>query len=240
MTHRGLLLTIALPLVAACAHANKSAAAAAPAPEPAVATAPQPAAPAPPACTADDQCSAKELCVSGRCVPITPELAECRASAHFDFDRSDVRRVDQPMLQRMARCLNALPQETTLVEGNCDERGTVQYNIALGFRRAHAVAAYMEDLGVSSGTLSEVSYGKELPACTDATESCWAMNRRADVERGAKAKDVAARVRTDERRESAKASAATAKTSTGTHRTHGRTPPREQPAATPPATAPAR
>ncbi len=185
MTSRGSSLIVALPLAAACAHSTKNAAAdAASAAAPAVEAVPVVAsAPAGRSCSSDDQCGAKELCVSQRCVAITPELAECRATAHFDFDRSDVRREDQPSLQRAARCFTALSGERAEVEGNCDERGTEQYNIALGFRRAHSVATYLQDLGVPAKGVSEVSYGKERPVCTDVSEACWARNRRADVAR---------------------------------------------------------
>ncbi len=183
MTLRGLAVITALPLAAACAHSNKNAAAETPPAAMSAETTPasQEPAPAARACSSDDQCSASELCVRSQCVAITPQLAECRGSAHFDFDRSDVRQADQPMLQRAARCFAALQGERAEVEGNCDDRGTEQYNIALGFRRAHAVAKYLEDLGVPAAGVSEVSYGKERPLCTDATESCWARNRRADV-----------------------------------------------------------
>ncbi len=241
---RWICVAAAVPLFAACAHSSKNVAAEAPPPAPAVAAAPVVAAapavaPAPQACTADEQCSAKELCVSSRCVGITPFLTECQASTHFDFDRSDLHSADLPRLQRVARCLNALPEQRALVEGNCDERGTVQYNIALGFRRAHEVAKYLEDLGVRSGDLSEVSYGKELPLCTDSTESCWAMNRRADVNKGAEAKDVASRVRADERRERASGTPA-ASGDGGTASAHGRRPPSKQQAATPSSSAPSK
>jgi peptidoglycan-associated lipoprotein len=199
------LVLAAVPLAAACAHEKPAVAAAPepPAPPPAAAPAPPPA-PEPMACAGDDQCGAKQLCISSRCEDITAAMDACRApGVHFDFDRSDLHPGDLPKLQRAARCLNALPEERTLVEGNCDERGTAQYNIALGFRRAHAVAGYLEGLGVPKTQLSEVSYGKELPLCADHTETCWAENRRADVERGAEPKDVTAMLRADEKREKA-------------------------------------
>lgn len=212
MTIRAWVLTAGVPLAAACSHASQAAKAEAPppvasaAPEPA--SAPVPAAPMVRSCSGDEQCATNELCLSGSCAAITAGLSECKTSAHFDFDRAEVHPNDLPSLRRAARCLNALPEEKTLIEGNCDERGTVQYNVALGFRRAHATAKYMEDLGVPAGRVSEVSYGKELPLCTDSTESCWSMNRRADVTPGAKAKDVAGKIRADERREGSKRTAA--------------------------------
>lgn len=196
----------ALPLVTACAHAAKQTAAApppAPVATPVAAATPAapPAAPAPAACGGDDQCSARELCLSSRCVAITPALPECHASAHFDLDRSVLHPADLPALRRVARCLAALPQEHALVAGNCDARGTAEYNIALGFRRAHATARYLEELGVPAAALSEVSYGKELPLCDASTDACWATNRRTDVTPGAAPRDVAALTRADERRE---------------------------------------
>lgn len=183
MTNRAGYLAAAICVLGACSHASRAAKAEASAP-PAVAASPATdvaSTSATRTCSADDQCGANELCVSSTCVAITPELAECRSSAHFGFDRSDLLPQELPTLQRDARCLNALPGLKALVEGNCDERGTAQYNIALGFRRAHAVGKYLEDLGIAQARLSEVSYGKERPVCTESTEACWSQNRRADV-----------------------------------------------------------
>jgi peptidoglycan-associated lipoprotein len=67
------------------------------------------------------------------------------------------------------------------VQGNCDERGTTQYNVALGARRAEAAKKYLSDLG-AAGSIDTVSYGEEKPLCTEATEACWAKNRRADFQ----------------------------------------------------------
>ncbi len=185
MTMRAWSLVAASTLVAACAHSSKTARAESPpAPAPIATPAAGPDAGEARACSADGQCGANELCVSSRCVAITDDLAECRASAHFDFDRSDLQASDLPRLQRTARCMSALSGERARIAGNCDDRGAEQYNIALGFRRAHSVAAYLEDLGVPAPQLSEVSYGKERPVCTDPTEACWARNRRADVIEG--------------------------------------------------------
>ncbi|HUL59113.1 MAG TPA: OmpA family protein [Anaeromyxobacteraceae bacterium] len=205
-------LAAVVPLAASCAHTRKEAKAEAPPPAPVAAVTPPPAPVAPPAvmpaapeertCTGDAQCDASELCVASKCIAITAGVAECTTpSVHFDFDRADLHPADLPELQRAARCLKALPPERTLVEGNCDERGTVEYNLALGLRRAHSVTKYLEDVGVPAAQLQAVSYGKELPVCTTSAESCWAQNRRADVSRGAEPKDVTAMIRADERRE---------------------------------------
>lgn len=204
------LAAVALPLFTACSHAKPAVKAEAPAsPPPMAMTAPaeaplSPALPAARSCISDDQCDARELCVSAKCTAITPQLAECKeVSAHFDYDRADLQDVDLPVLQRIARCFQALPPEPTLVSGNCDERGTVAYNIVLGLRRAHAVARYLERLGVPEKQLTEVSYGKELGICDQHDEACWLQNRRADVARGEHARDVAALIRADEQRERA-------------------------------------
>lgn len=205
-------LAAAIPLFAACSHAKAVTKTEPPMSTPPIAeaTPAEPAAPAPvppaatPTCSADDQCGATELCISSKCAAITPELAECRkVSAHFDFDRYTLHPADLPALQREARCLEALPAEPTLVSGNCDERGTVAYNIVLGLRRAHTVARYLERLGVPEQRLTEVSYGKELGICSAENERCWSMNRRTDVARGEKARDVAALIRADEQKERA-------------------------------------
>jgi len=65
------------------------------------------------------------------------------------------------------------------IDGNCDERGTVEYNLGLGEHRAHAAMAYLVGLGVPAARLSMTSYGKEKPVCTESVESCWVRNRRA-------------------------------------------------------------
>jgi peptidoglycan-associated lipoprotein len=98
---------------------------------------------------------------------------------HFDFDKSDVRESDKAVLAAIADFMKAYSQANVKVEGNCDERGTVEYNLALGDRRANAAMTYLAGLGVSSSRLSTVSFGKEKPICTEATESCWGKNRRA-------------------------------------------------------------
>jgi peptidoglycan-associated lipoprotein len=97
---------------------------------------------------------------------------------HFDYDKSDIKEGDKPVLVAIADFMKAHPQANIMVEGNCDERGTIEYNLALGERRAHAGMAYLVGLGVPSAHLTTISYGKEKPLCKDATETCWAENRR--------------------------------------------------------------
>jgi peptidoglycan-associated lipoprotein len=99
-------------------------------------------------------------------------------TVHFDFDKYDVLENDKPTLQRQATWLGKYPQVRVTVEGHCDERGTREYNIALGARRANAVKEYLVSLGVSSARVDTISYGKERPVCSESTEDCWAQNRR--------------------------------------------------------------
>jgi peptidoglycan-associated lipoprotein len=96
----------------------------------------------------------------------------------FDTDRYDLSAEAQSQLQKQAAWLKQYPDIRGTIEGHCDERGTREYNLALGERRANAVANYMTALGVDAGRLSVISYGKERPQCTDSNEACWAQNRR--------------------------------------------------------------
>ena len=145
----------------------------APAPAPEVAPAPQP-------CTRDDDCDASSLCLDSRCVPITAGMEACSVSrVHFDFDSSVLREDDLTTLRRMARCLKAKARTHLTIEGNADERGTAEYNLLLGQRRAVAVEKYLETLGVDSEQVRTISYGYEKPLCAAHNEECWQQNRRA-------------------------------------------------------------
>jgi peptidoglycan-associated lipoprotein len=101
---------------------------------------------------------------------------------HFDYDKSDVRAEDQPILQADASALKQIfsldPNFIVQIEGNCDERGSAEYNLALGDRRAAAAKEALISMGVPGDKLKTISYGKERPLCTDATEDCYARNRR--------------------------------------------------------------
>lgn len=99
-------------------------------------------------------------------------------TVHFDFDKYDVRDEDRTTLQRQAAWLAKYPSVRVTVEGHCDERGTREYNLALGARRANAVKEYLVSIGVSSARIDTISYGKERPICSESTEDCWAQNRR--------------------------------------------------------------
>jgi len=110
-------------------------------------------------------------------------LAKQVQDVHFDYDKSDIRSEDQPVLQQDATALKQIfsldPSFVVTIEGHCDERGSAEYNIGLGDRRASATKDALAALGVPADKLKTISYGKERPLCTDADESCYARNRRA-------------------------------------------------------------
>ena len=99
-------------------------------------------------------------------------------TVHFDYDKHEIMDSDHAVLQRQASWLAKYPSVRVTVEGHCDERGTREYNLALGARRANAVKEYLVSLGVAAGRLETISYGKERPMCTESSESCYAQNRR--------------------------------------------------------------
>jgi peptidoglycan-associated lipoprotein len=98
---------------------------------------------------------------------------------HFDFDKSDIRTGDSEKLGKNAAALKKFDFLRITIEGHCDERGTVEYNLALGERRAQAAYDYLVSLGVPAERLKTVSYGKEVPVCSESSEECWQRNRRA-------------------------------------------------------------
>jgi peptidoglycan-associated lipoprotein len=98
---------------------------------------------------------------------------------NFDFDRYDLRPDAKAILNNHAAWLKAHPSAKVVVEGHCDDRGTSEYNLALGAKRAETVRRYLLDLGASPNTLSNISYGEELPLCKEQNAACWAKNRRA-------------------------------------------------------------
>jgi peptidoglycan-associated lipoprotein len=98
---------------------------------------------------------------------------------HFELDKADLRPDDQAVLNKNAETLKKFDFLKITIEGHCDERGSVEYNLALGERRAKAAHEYLVSLGVDASRLKNVSYGKEVPLCQDSNEECWARNRRA-------------------------------------------------------------
>ena len=100
---------------------------------------------------------------------------------YFDFDKSFVRDDAKAVMKANAEYLKANPKVKVRIEGNCDERGTIEYNQALGQRRAAAAKKYLTDMGISAKRISLISYGKEKPVCSQSTEDCWQKNRRDDL-----------------------------------------------------------
>jgi peptidoglycan-associated lipoprotein len=140
-------------------------------------------------CGSDRDCPAGQRCQDGTCAAaqaaapaVSPECADAGAfTIRFGFDEATLTSGSQDSLQRLADCLKQAPARRLVVAGHADDRGTAQYNVALGSRRAEAARKYLADLGVP-GRIETVSYGEEQPLCSDATEDCWSRNRRAEFQ----------------------------------------------------------
>ncbi|MBI1898357.1 MAG: OmpA family protein [Acidobacteria bacterium] len=119
---------------------------------------------------------------------ISQILAEDVKDVYFDYDKSEIREDARAQLARNADVFKQLFQEypnaALVLEGHCDERGSAEYNLGLGDRRATAVREFLIQLGVPTDKLKPVSYGKERPQCTESNESCWQMNRRVHFSAG--------------------------------------------------------
>jgi peptidoglycan-associated lipoprotein len=133
-------------------------------------------APPPPSPSTAPQISGSEL------------LSQQGQDAYFDYDKSDIRSDARDALTKDAALLKQIfqqdPNFTVVVEGHCDERGSAEYNLALGDRRATAAKDFLVQLGVPADKLKTISYGKERPQCTEANEECWQKNRRAHLSPG--------------------------------------------------------
>lgn len=99
-------------------------------------------------------------------------------TVHFALNQYNIEDSDKATLNKQAAWLARYPSVRLNVEGHCDERGTREYNLALGARRANAVKEFLVAQGVSAARLETVSYGKERPICTESSEDCWSQNRR--------------------------------------------------------------
>jgi peptidoglycan-associated lipoprotein len=104
--------------------------------------------------------------------------------AFFDFNSSELRADGRQALTKTAEFLRSYPQVRVRIEGYCDERGSTEYNLGLGERRAQAAKEFLTTLGIPSDRMSTVSYGKERGFCTEHDEACWQQNRRAHIARG--------------------------------------------------------
>jgi len=146
-------------LVAACTHKQE-----------AVNTAPPPAAPPPP-----PQQEVTSSIIPGSAQDFKVNVGD---TVHFALNQYNIEDNDRNTLNKQAAWLGRYPSVRLNIEGHCDERGTREYNLALGARRANAVKEYLVAQGVSASRLETVSYGKERPICTESSEDCWAQNRR--------------------------------------------------------------
>jgi peptidoglycan-associated lipoprotein len=168
-------------MITGCAKrpATTAATAAAPAPAPRAAT-PAPSAPAPgPAAAAPAAGAAAAAPQAPRPQPKEFMAVAALKEAYFDFDKYDIRPDDAKTLDANAAWLKSNGDNLVLIEGHCDERGTNEYNLALGERRAKATMNYLVSQGIQANRITIISYGEERPVCTEKTEACWAKNRRA-------------------------------------------------------------
>jgi len=117
---------------------------------------------------------------SGLWTPGETEIEYGRISEKvlFQTDSAMLQPEAQQILQKQAAWLRDFPQHTVTIEGHADERGTREYNLALGERRAQAVMNYLIALGIDAKRVKTISYGKERPTCTEANDACWSRNRR--------------------------------------------------------------
>jgi len=115
-------------------------------------------------------------------------LQQQAQDAYFDYDRNDIRPDARDALTHDAGLLKQIlaqePNFTVVIEGHCDERGSAEYNLALGDKRATSAKEFLVQLGVPADRMKTISYGKEKPQCTDANEGCWQKNRRAHLSAG--------------------------------------------------------
>ncbi len=154
-------------LLVACASEKPKEPEAAPAPAPAAVEAPAPA-PAPAPVVEVDPLN-------------DPNSILAKRSVYFPFDISAVQEADKPIIEAHAQYLSEHPDRKVRVEGNCDERGSKEYNLGLGQRRADSVKQMLMLGGAKASQIETVSYGEEKPVCTDHKESCWKQNRRSDI-----------------------------------------------------------
>ena len=154
-----------------------------------------------PQCAKDADCPEGQKCEGERCVAPREDPAEAARRAaeaasravpagcadesaftiRFGFDQATLAAEAQGSLQKLADCVKRAPAKKITIAGHADERGTTQYNIALGGRRSEAARKYLADLGVAA-KLDTVSFGEEKPLCSESTEPCWARNRRVEFQ----------------------------------------------------------
>ena len=174
-------LLLAGLIISGCAkRPATTAATSAPAPAPRAA-APATAAPAPAAPAPGPSAAPAPATAAPTTRPSPKEFTESAAlkDVFFEFDKYDIRPEDTKTLDANATWLKSNADNLVLIEGHCDERGTNEYNLALGERRAKSAMNYLVSQGVQANRITIISYGKERPVCNEQNESCWSKNRRA-------------------------------------------------------------
>ena len=133
-------------------------------------------------CVPDLECSESVPCPPGKVCQNNRCVDACQPQAvYFDYNESRIRLDQQSTLNSNGDCIKSRGRSVR-IEGHCDERGTEEYNLALGERRASQSKSYLGNAGVSRGSLRIISYGEERPTCTGSNESCWRQNRRAEFQ----------------------------------------------------------
>jgi peptidoglycan-associated lipoprotein len=171
-------LIVSLAVVAACAKKPPPQAPAPPPPPPAAAPAPPPPPPPPPPPAPPPPRPLTEEEIFTRKTLDQLNAEKPLDDVFFDLDRSDIRDEGKSALQKDADWMKRWTSTQVTVEGHCDSRGSGEYNLGLGSRRATAVKEYLVSLGVAANRITTVSKGKEQPFCRDENESCWQQNRR--------------------------------------------------------------
>ena len=119
--------------------------------------------------------------LAARPVPAAPQIDLSKRSVFYEYDKYDIRDEYRPVLQAHGKYLAENRGKKMLVQGNCDERGSREYNIALGQRRAEGVKRMLVLMGATEAQVEPVSLGEEKPRCNDHAEGCWSQNRRSDM-----------------------------------------------------------
>jgi len=176
----GAIALTAVVAVSACAKKKPAPPPAAPVPAPAEQprTTPTPPPPPPPAPRDTGQPPLTEDQIFARTTLEELNAQKPLGDAYFDLDSQQIRNDARPVLQKDADWMKRWTTTKVMVEGHADSRGTAEYNLALGERRATAVRDYLVNLGVGADRIQVVSKGKESPVCTDENEACWQQNRR--------------------------------------------------------------
>lgn len=170
---------IALALLTGCASESQTASGSQEIAKPAPPPPPPP--PPPPAPEPPPPPKQEEMVAEAAAPPAEDPLAWAAGltDVHFDYKKYKIKNEDKPSLETLAQKLKESENRKILVEGHCDSRGTANYNLILGERRAKAVREYLVKAGAPTSQIEVISYGKEKPLCMEAAEDCWQSNRRA-------------------------------------------------------------